>query len=287
MGAQMIGRRAVIAGAGATALLARPALALAREVGVTSTDLPLAVGSRSTRLTRVEREGGRKRGVVLFSTGHGSWPERYMLLTHRLALDGWVVLAPLHVDSMHHPDRASFSFHQSFPERLADMRATQAYAARDLADRPVIAAGHSFGTLTALCLGGALATMGSFRDPAVKAVLGFSTPGRIPGLIGPAAYAGVQVPVMIVTGTADTVPGFVTDPADHLFAAETVPTDSYALVVEGADHGLVASPAFARVAPAVDLFVSAYGSGDGAARQRLAGWHAAGGDRFTFRKATA
>ena len=70
------------------------------------------------------------------------------------------------------------------------------------------------------------------------------------------------MPVAIVTGTDDKVPGFVTDPADHLFPAQTAPTASYALNVAGADHVLVASPTFARAWPAARLFVEGYGLGD-------------------------
>ena len=281
----VVDRRAVLAGGALAALgaLALPATASARSA-IEPRTVDLAVGRRTTKLC--VWAPARPRGVALFSTGHGSWPERYAQLAGLLTDEGFVVLAPVHVDSVHYPDRDKFTLVQSFPERLADMRATQGHADAHFAGLPVIAAGHSFGTLTALCLGGALAGMGPFRDPAVKAVLGFSTPGKIPGLIQPTAYAGVAVPVMIVTGTADTVPGFVTDPTDHLFPAETVPTDSYAVVIAGADHGLVAEPAFARVAVPARLFVDGYGLGDRRAQTRLSAYRAAAGDRFTVRKAT-
>lgn len=281
MGAQVIlDRRTLLAG-GAALLAAGPALA---QAAVASDDVRLRVGNRETTLFRTRPASPR--GVVLFSTGHGSWPERYAPLTRHLAEQGWVVLAPLHVDSVRHPDRAKFSMQASFGERLADMGAAAGVAARGYPGLPVLAAGHSFGTLTALCLGGALAGMGPFRNPAVKAVLGFSTPGRIPGLIQPTAYASVAVPVMVVTGTADTVPGFVTDPADHLFVGQTAGKAAYTIVAKDGGHELVAdASAMARIEPAIDLFLAAYGHGDARAAKALNEWKAPAGDRFMVKAA--
>ena len=283
----MIARREllVLGGLGALGLML-PGAAFARDTAVvTPRTVALPVGQRAT--TMQLWMPAHPRGVALFSHGHGSWPERYTQLAAALTAAGFAVLAPMHVDSVHYPDRDRFTLQQSFPERLAEMAAAAAYAAHWFAGLPVVAVGHSFGTLTALCLGGALATIGPFRNDAVRAVLAFSTPGRIPGLIQPSAYASVAVPVMIVTGSADTVPGFVTDPADHLFPAETVPTDSYALVVAGADHGLVAAPAFGRAATPARLFLDGYGLADARALRALGAFRAADGDRWTVRRGKA
>lgn len=280
----MLNRRMCIAsGAMAAVSLATPRWALAKAVTVLPKTVDLAVSSaRATKL--VVWAPVTAKGVALFSTGHGSWPERYQQLADLLVADGFVVLSPVHVDSVHYPERDRFTLQQSFPERLADMAAASGYAVKAYPGLPTIAVGHSFGTLTALCLGGALTGMGPFRNPSVKAVLGFSTPGKIPGLIGADAYAGVAVPVMIVTGTADLVPGFVSDPADHRFPADTAPAGSYLLVEQGADHLLVAAPAFARAAVPARLFVEAYGLGRVDARRRLDGYRAMAGDVFQHRR---
>ncbi len=284
-------RRTLVKGAcalGALALLPPGLLHAATAGGPETIDLAVSP-TRSTKL--FVWTPAKPKGVVLFSTGHGSWPERYERLIGMLLDTGYAVLAPLHVDSMHYPERDKFTPVSAFIERLADMRATGAHAAKAFPGLPVIAAGHSYGTLTSLCLGGALPQFGKPRNPAVKAVLGFSTPGKIPGLVPPGAYSSVEVPVMIVTGTADTIPpamGYATVPQDHLFPAETAPAGSYALIVEGADHKLVDDAVrFARTEAPVRLFVQAYGLGDAEARRRLDTWQPSAGDRWILRKAQA
>lgn len=214
------------------------------------------------------------KGVVLFSTGHGSWPEKYDALASAWKAAGFAVVAPLHVDSLHYPDRDKFTREASFGERIADLKAASAYAARTWPGKPVIAAGHSFGTLTALCLGGGLSQLGNFKDPTVKAVIGFSSPGLIPGLISPQAYAGDALPVMVITGDQDTVPGLVTDWHDHLLPIQASPAgDKFAVVYRGAMHETIGHPDDPAFAPAIATstrFLQAYGLGEKSARKALA-----------------
>ena len=201
--------------------------------------VPLQV-SPERATTMAVWEPAQVRGVVLFSTGHGSWPERDdgVLTAWRDA--GFAVVAPLHVDSVKYPEREKFSMQQGFGERLADMKAASAYVAKRWPGAPVAAGGHSYGTLISLAMGGAMADMAPLRDPSVVAVVGYSSPGRIPGLVTPTTYASVAVPVLIVTGDQDLVPGFVSDAKDHLYPVETAPAgDKIALVLTGAGHNLI------------------------------------------------
>ena len=218
-------------------------------------------------------EPAQVRGVVLFSSGHGAWPERYERLLQSWADAGFVVLAPLHVDSLRYPGREAFSLQQGFGERLADMRATSAYARAHWPDVPVAAAGHSLGTLISAVLGGALAELGPLRDPTVVAVLGYSSPGRIAGLIGPDSYASLAVPLLLVTGDEDRVPGFVTDPADHLYPVQTAPAgDRRAVVLPGGGHNLIGGEPkalFERARQLGTAFLQSRLLGDEPARQWL------------------
>ena len=248
------------------ALVAAPALA------APTTQSPLSVADgRTTTLTQwVPKD---VRGVILFSTGHGSWPERYDAVASAWKASGFAVIAPLHVDSLHSPDQGRFTREASFGARIADLKAASAFAARTWPGKPVIAAGHSFGTLSALCLGGGLAQVGSFRDPSVKAVLGFSSPGRIPGLVGPKSYATDALPVMIVTGDRDVVPGLVTDWHDHLLPVRTAPAGrKYGVVYRGATHEMIGhptDPAFAAAVATSITFLRAYALHDVAAVRTL------------------
>lgn len=216
-------------------LLAPAALVLAAPTRV----LPLQV-SADRATTMAVWEPAQVRGVVLFSSGHGAWPERYERLLQSWSDAGFVVLAPLHVDSMKYPQREQFSLQQGLIERFADMRAVSAYAAEQWPGMPVAATGHSLGTLISAALGGAFSGLGPLRDPSVVAVLGFSSPGRIPGLVDGQSYASLAVPLLLVTGDEDRVPGFVTDPVDHLYAVETAPAgNKTGVVLTGGDHNLV------------------------------------------------
>lgn len=250
----------------ATVTAAVPALA------APTATLPLLISpARST--TMVTWVPDKVRGVVLLSTGHGAWPERYDAAASAWRDAGFAVIAPVHVDSMHYPDRANFTMPASFMERIVDQRAASAYAARTWPGKPVVAAGHSFGTLIALCLGGGLNHIAPFRDPSVKAVLGFSSPGRIPGLVTPTAYAADALPMMIVTGDADVVPGFVSDWHDHLFPVQSAPAgDKFAVTYRGGTHDLIGKaegPGHAAAIANSVTFLQAYGLNDARARRAL------------------
>jgi pimeloyl-ACP methyl ester carboxylesterase len=195
----------------------------------------------------VWRANGRKRGTILFSHGALSAPWKYGALIAPWVAAGFDVYAPLHVDSIDHPDTAKFKGVTSWPARIADMRAL----AQHIGGGPYVAAGHSYGALMALTLGGASAmvppgTNGPLRDPNAKAVIAFSPPGPTPGLIDAAGYAALAVPAFIETGTKDIPPGS-TEWQPHLAAYEaaTAGGNRYGLVLEGVDHyfgGLICRP---------------------------------------------
>jgi predicted dienelactone hydrolase len=70
------------------------------------------------------------KGVVLFSTGHGSWPEKYDAIASAWKAAGFAVIAPVHVDSMHYPDRDKFPRQASFGERIADLKGRASRSSR-------------------------------------------------------------------------------------------------------------------------------------------------------------
>jgi len=188
-------------------------------------------------------------GTILFSHGAQSSPLHYPDMIGAWVAAGWNVIAPLHVDSTEHPDHARHTGAHWWKVRIEDVRAV----ARQIGGA-YVAAGHSFGGLNALTLGGAAATLpagvtGPLRDPAARAVLAFSPPRPVAGMITAPGYAELAVPALIQTGTIDlTIPGA---PADswkgHLTAFDVAAPGGhrYALVLDGADHyfgGLICDP---------------------------------------------
>ncbi len=180
----------------------------------------------------------RARGIILFSHGALSAPRLYEAIIAPWVLAGWRVLAPLHVDSVEHPDSAKFAGMASWKARIEDMRALSAH----IGQRPWVAAGHSYGGLVALTMGGAEAIppqgiAGPLADANVRAVLAFSPPAPIPVLITQQGFAALKVPALIQTGTADDPPG-PDSWEGHLsgYDAAAPGGNRYGLVLEGVDH---------------------------------------------------
>lgn len=243
---------------------------------------------RKIAVTRWQPKG-RARGTIIFSHGALSAPHLYERLIGPWVLAGYQVLAPLHVDSEQHPDKARFAGLASWAARIADMRALSAYVGGKY-----IAAGHSYGGLTALAMGGAKAVVpegvtGPLADPNATSVIAFSPPAPIPVLITAEGYGALAVPALIQTGTADNPPTAPNTPANpeawrgHLAPFDNAaPGDSrYGLILEGVDHyfgGAICRfevpgpPQLAELAIAAEisaLFARAYGSGDKAAEKAL------------------
>lgn len=180
----------------------------------------------------------RSRGVILFFHGALSAPWKYERLIAFWVDAGFTVHAPLHVDSSDHPDRAKYPGMASWRCRIEDMHAL----ADRYGKRGFVAAGHSYGGLGALTLGGAQASRPEgvnrpLADSRARMVLAFSPPGLIPALIDAPGYAGISVPMLLQTGTLDIPPGEKSWEG-HLAAYHSAPAkgDKFALVLEGVDH---------------------------------------------------
>lgn len=240
-------RRAIILGglsiAGLSLAMPRAALAWQDVVGTgpvstgSTSELMLADGRRMM-IWSWHPQRRRARATILFSHGAASAPWKYERLIHHWLAAGYAVHAPLHVDSTDHPEHDHYPPAASWPARIADMRAL----AERHGGREYVAAGHSYGGLMALALGGAAPTVPPgvatpLRDPRVQAVIAFSPPAPIPGFVEATAYAPLAVPALIQTGTADLPPGS-SDWRGHLAAweAPVAGGDRYALVIDGVDH---------------------------------------------------
>ncbi len=206
----------------------------------------ITVGERELAVWTWLPEQRPARGIILFSHGYASAPWKYEQLIRPWVAAGYQVEAPLHVDSTDHPRRAEFQGSAAWAARLEDMRALAGELrtlAGETADKSYIAAGHSFGAITALALGGAEADVPPgistpLADPAVSLVLAFSPPPAAPGLISNEGYAMLSRPALIQTGTRDVPMGIDYPWEGHLdaFNAAAAGGDRYALVLDGVDH---------------------------------------------------
>ncbi len=219
-------------------------------------------------------------GRIHFSHGAASSPWKYSRLLEPLCAAGYEIWAPLHVDSTEHPLTSEFKGMASWAARLQDMQALSS-----LANSNYIAMGHSYGALVSLTLGGArpaapVEWRDRLRDPAASVAVALSPPGPLPGFVDAQAYSSLEVPALIQTGDRDVPLGWEGARwQDHLvaFDAAKATGSRYALVLEGVDHyfgsaicrpELPAPPQLSMLSSTVEivqLFIAAYGFGDGAA----------------------
>jgi alpha-beta hydrolase superfamily lysophospholipase len=214
-----------------------------------------------------------EQAVIVFGHGWGGQPAAYRRIINFWTAHGFTVVAPMHTDSMQHPQQAEATPQSIFMTRIVDLAVVRGYVKASHPGKPLIAAGHSFGSLNALMEAGAVTIAGPQGDPDIKVVVALSTPGLIPQLVNPSTFATVNTPVLIVTGDADLVPGFVTNPLDHRAAFDTSPAgDKMLLTFAGGDHSLVGNADaadFELIAAMTVDFMRAHALDDAAAQARL------------------
>lgn len=259
-------------------LAAAPAAAFREPNGTavaaakTSIELPASKG-RKIPLTVWTVPAAASRGVVIFGHGFGSQPAAYGELIAALTGHGYSVVAPLSVDSMAYADRAKFDLRTGLAARIEDLMIVRGFVASTFPGQKVALAGHSYGATMSLIGGGADTAAGALKGPPVAALLALSSAGTIPGLIRDDSFAPIALPLMVVTGTKDTVPQFVADPRAHRLAFDTSKAgDKYLLTVADGAHDLVVrgdSATRAAVIARILAFLDAYVGGDAGARAAL------------------
>lgn len=218
-------------------------------------------------------EAADERAVVVFSHGYNGSPAAYRRILSEWVEAGFTVVAPLHVDSLRHPRHEEFDGPGAFTTRIVDLAVVRGFVKTAHAGKPMVAAGHSFGSLMSMIAGGAVTVAGPQGDPAVKAVVALSSAGDLQGVIGPETYAGLAAPTLMITGDEDLVPQYVTDWRAHRSGFDRSPAgDKMMLVFAGGDHSLIRNADeadFDLIARASTAFIAAHALDDAEARRTL------------------
>lgn len=205
--------------------------------------------------------------LIAFSHGAFAAPDRYAAMLEPLAAAGFIVIAPMHIDSEDYPRLEGEPERPAHPVTWSTRNADFTLAldppqsVRELLEQHGltldperrIALGHSYGGLIAQLRGGARAlepdgSQIDRTDPAVDAVVAWSPPGVTPGLITAEGWASLVAPSLTITGTADVLPGFIDDWQAHKASYDNAPPGARALWVgEGIDHYF--GGVFGRVKP--------------------------------------
>jgi hypothetical protein len=215
-------------------------------------------------LTQLDTADGRSVTVRVWSPGGNCDPCDAMFFSHGnfLSIDqydeilgpwsdaGYLIVAPLHVDSESHPERDLYAQTEVFPTRMKDVEATIAalqtnqphIVGETVLSGRILATGHSYGALVAQIFGGATFE-GAFSyqldsDRQMPAgVIALSPPGPFEGYIFADGWTHLSVPQVVVTGTNDSLPNFAPDWRAHLVSHEVAPEGlSVALVFDDIDH---------------------------------------------------
>ncbi|MEP0392982.1 MAG: hypothetical protein ABJ205_11355 [Erythrobacter sp.] len=190
--------------------------------------------------------------LAVFSHGAFAAPDRYRAMLAPIAAAGFIVVAPMHIDSEDFDDDIPPTQSDIWLTRNADMALAlnpPSSITKRLSDggltidqERTVAIGHSYGALVAQLTAGAKAiesadALTDRRNLGVSAVVGWSPPGPMPGVITKQGWSSLAVPALTITGTKDVFPGFVDDWRSHTTSYENGPSGLSSLWVgEGVDH---------------------------------------------------
>lgn len=201
--------------------------------------------------------------LIVFSHGHALDNKSYQNLTNYWVSRGFVVIAPLHLDSggdLQAVSLISKKFGRDWitASRLLDLNAvitqidviiaSMSDFKGSVSTDKVIAAGHSFGALSSQQLAGATLEQNgdsifpipeSLSSSRVVAVVAISPPGLMKDHISEATWKGFNTPQLVVTGPNDFFPHIWPNYEDHFISYLTADKGSnYLLTLDEMDHYL-------------------------------------------------
>lgn len=209
----------------ALTLAAPPAHAKCLSLAITANQTALTAASgREVPVTII---GPAKKGrypLIAFSHGNFSAPSRYRAMLDPIAAAGYVVVAPMHVDSELMPRDKQPAQQFVWQTRNEDFALALAATPANADPNRRIAMGHSYGALNAQIAAGAVASNALPKPEKIpQSLVAWSPPGPLPGLIDAKGWSAIAVPSLTITGTADILPGFIDNWDVHRVAHDNIP----------------------------------------------------------------
>jgi predicted dienelactone hydrolase len=208
--------------------------------------------------------------VVVFSHGIGENRDSYAWLGTALAQRGYLAVHVTHAGT----DRAVLERGYRHLYRAVKQKENWVNRPLDIsfvldrvADLPladlgrIAVAGHSAGAFTSFAVAGVRTAGGeTLRDERVKVIVPMSMP-RLDGVIPPDGYAGIEIPVLNLTGTCDTSLIYRTFPRHRRVPFESARAGAHYLVtIEGANHDsfVTDDPRHVLIVALTDAFLRAW-----------------------------
>ena len=196
-----------------------PSLAIAvSETTVTAAD------GRAVPMTIIAPVKRGRYPLIAFSHGNFAAPARYRAMLDPIAAAGYVIAAPMHVDSELMPRDKPPAQQRVWQTRNEDLALALAATPPNADRRRRAVMGHSYGALNAQIASGAVAIDGPARlRVRPRAVIAWSPPGPLPGLIEASGWSSIATPSLTITGTRDVLPGFIDNWELHRTAHDNTP----------------------------------------------------------------
>lgn len=205
---------------------AAPASAKCLRLPIAATETIVAAPSgRKIPMTVIGPTKSGRYPVIAFSHGAFAAPSRYRAMLDPIAAAGYVVVAPLHVDSELMPQEKPVSQQFVWQSRNEDVALALAASPSNGDPKRRAAMGHSYGALIAQVAAGA--------TPANKPVtpklppqtlVAWSPPGPFAGLIDAKGWSSISTASLTITGTSDILPPFTPQWELHRVAHDNTPS---------------------------------------------------------------
>lgn len=198
--------------------------------------------------------------LIVFSHGHFLDNKSYQHLTDHWVANGYIVIAPKHIDSGDMDKVSALSKKVGsdwvWASRILELSSIIDNAKRIMASlgefegsvtiERVIAAGHSLGALSSQQLAGAALERQSnslysipdtLSDERIVGVVAVSPPGLMPDYLSKRTWKNFSTPQLVVTGTKDFFPNLWPNYQDHFVSYHSaVAGNNYLLVLNEVDH---------------------------------------------------